>query len=144
MRNSLGRIDRRAAADGEHEIDALAPRKLDALIDERVARIGLDASELDVRDALRLQRRLNAADQARPNRRAAAIVDQHLRAAERADLAPNLVFRTAPKHKLRGHLISKILHASPPFRASPRAPACENRSIRQRCPAACRSLLPTL
>ena len=111
MRDRLAGIDARAAADCENEIHLLASGQLNSAINQRVARIRLHAAELNMRNSGRIQRFFHPVDQSRAHRRAAAIVNQRLRAALRAHLIAHLILHAAAEHESRRHLIGKIDHS---------------------------------
>ena len=83
--DGLRGIDHGPAADGEDEVDALAPAELDAALCERETRVGHDAAEFHVLDALLGEALLDAGEKAGVAHMAASPVDEDLVAAELLD-----------------------------------------------------------
>ena len=78
----LGGVDDAAAAHGQEEVHAFLPAQLYALSHLAQVGIGHNAAQLHMRDALRIQSRLYPVDEPGAHCALAAIVYEHLAAAE--------------------------------------------------------------
>ena len=108
--NRLCRVDDASAADSENEIDALSAAKLDALIDERQVRIRHDAAELNMRNACRIQRRLNLIEQTAAACALSAVMNQDLLAALSADEFADPVLRPTAKIDVGRRIVAEVAH----------------------------------
>ena len=111
----LCRVNDASAADGKDEIDAFLAAKLDALIDEGQMRIRHDAAELNMRNACRVQRRLNLIEQTAAACALSAVMDQNLLAALSADKLTDLILRSTAKIDVSRGIVTEIAH----FKYSP-------------------------
>ena len=108
--DGLGGVDDAAAADGDHEIDLLLTRELDALIDQPAAGVGLDAAELDGAQALGEDGVAHAVEQPGLLGGLAAVDEHHAAAAELLDILAGLVLAVAAENEIGGAVEIKVIH----------------------------------
>ena len=110
----LCRINDAAAADGKNEVDIGGKSLADRLTHERDARIRTHAAHDEERQSLRGQIFLNAREQPRTLRAAAAVEDEHAARPERAQFPGDRILRIPSEDDLGRAVIGKALHENPP------------------------------
>ena len=115
--DGLGGIDDRAAAHGEDEVHALGARELEALVDEREARVGHNAAQLDVGKARLVEGGTHAVDKSRAHSRLPAKMHEHLGGAELLGELARLALGTKTELDLRGRVIGEAVHRKSSSRA---------------------------
>ncbi len=108
--DALGAIDRGAATNGKDEIYPVCTDRLDALVDERIARVRLNTAEFHVRDANSVERSLYAVNQAGAHCGTAAVMNEHLRAAILFDEFTAFLFAVHAEDEFRGAVEIEIFH----------------------------------
>ena len=108
--DALGAIDRGAATNGKDEIYPVCTDRLDALVDERIARVRLNTAEFHVRDANSVERSLYAVNQAGAHCGSAAVMNEHLRAAILFNEFTAFLFAVHAEDEFRGAVEIEIFH----------------------------------
>ncbi len=108
--NGLGGVDRAAAAHGQQEVNALLLAQRDALVHQAQPRVRHRAAQRDIGDAGFIQRVRDLLQKPRAHHAAAAVVDQHLAAAEFPDQLRNPGLRVPAKDHLGGGVVLEIKH----------------------------------
>ena len=112
--DGLGGIDDGAAAHGQEEVHILPAADLDALVDLAAAGVGLNAGELEVGNALGLQRGGHGVIGAVALDGAAAVNQQHPAAAEAFDESAGVLLLTVTEGKERGGVEYEPIHVQNP------------------------------
>jgi len=112
--DGFGGIDGTPAPDREDEIDLLFSRQLDALVDQREARIGFHSAQFDELDARLFKGCRHLIVNAGPLDALSAVMEQHLAAAG-FDLGARLAMGAPAEDHFGGILIFKIEHGPIPW-----------------------------
>ena len=111
----LRRVDHTPAADGKDEVHIRGEPLADCLADERNARVRLYAAHDEERQPRRGQIHLDAREQPRALRTAAAVENEHAACPRRTQFCGNGILRPPPEDDLRRTMIGKALHETPPL-----------------------------
>ena len=111
----LRRVDHAAAADRKDEVHIRREPLADRLADERNARVRLYAAHDEERQPRRGQIHLDAREQPRALRTAAAVENEHAARPRRTQFCGNGILRPPPEDDFCRTMIGKALHETPPF-----------------------------
>ena len=113
--NTLGGVNDTAAADCQDKIYAFFLSQFNPLIDEAQMRIGNNTAQRNMADALCVEGGADSVDQAGADRALAAIMDQDLLAALRADQLSESVLRAFSENDFCRCIIIKISGTNHPL-----------------------------
>ena len=108
--NALGAINRRATTDGQNKVNPIGAYHFDTLVNKRIARIRLHATEFHMGNSSSIERCLHAVNQTRTHRRAPTVMNQHLGAAILFNEFTAFIFAVLAEYEFRGAVEVEIIH----------------------------------
>ena len=125
--NGLRGVDDRAAAHGEHPVDALLLADFDAFAGQGDFRVGAHAAQFDPVDARVLQCAFYAVKQPAFLGALPAVVQQDFLCTAFGQFRADLQFGVAPEHEMGGGYEFEVLHRRDPFSLRPTSACSRHR-----------------
>ncbi len=111
--DALGAIHGGTAAHGQHDVDVLATRQLNALAHEANLGVGAHAAQLYVAHARSVERILDALERAGAYHGALSVHDERALVAGGSQLLSHAVGHAASKDELGGRTEGEVVHTAP-------------------------------